>query len=113
MARKYSRAAVREEADREDDEQEAAPAECWLCGRSLGKNTVMHHPVPKSRGGRDVVPMHPICQQTLMANFTNSELQRYALDVEAILANPDMRKFVDWVAKKDPDFHASPAKKKR
>ena len=47
------------------------------------------------------------------ANFTNSELQRYALDVEAILANPDMRKFVDWVAKKDPDFHASPAKKKR
>ena len=113
MARKYSRAAVREEADREDDEQAAAPAECWLCDRSLGKNTVMHHPVPKSRGGRDVVPMHPICQQTLMANFTNSELQRYALDVEAILANPDMRKFVDWVAKKDPDFHASPAKKKR
>lgn len=79
----------------------------------MGKLVVWHHPVPKSRGGRDVVPMHPICQQTLTANFTNSELQRYALDREAILANPNMRKFADWVAKKDPDFSASPSKKQR
>ncbi len=79
----------------------------------MGKLVVWHHPVPKSRGGRDVVPMHPICQQTLTANFTNAELQRYALDREAILANPNMRKFADWVAKKDPDFSASPSKKQR
>ena len=86
---------------------------CWLCGRAIGKTIVWHHPVPKSRGGRDVVPMHPICQQTLTANFTNSELQRHALDVEAVLANPNMRKFADWVARKDPDFSASPSKKQR
>ena len=54
--------------------------------------------------------MHPICQQTLIANFTNSELQRHAMDVEALLANPNVRKFVDWVAKKDPDFTATTAK---
>ena len=57
--------------------------------------------------------MHPICQQTLTANFTNSELQRHALNVEAVLANPSMRKFVDWVVKKDPDFSAGPSKKQR
>jgi hypothetical protein len=57
--------------------------------------------------------MHPICQQTLIANFTNSELQRHAMDVEALLANPNVRKFVDWVAKKDPDFNAPLAKKQR
>ena len=57
--------------------------------------------------------MHPICQQTLTVNFTNSELQRHALDVEALLANPSVRKFVDWVAKKDPDLTASVAKKPR
>ena len=113
MARKHSRGAAREEQLREDDEDAAPLAPCWLCGRPLGKTIVMHHPVPKSRGGRDVVPMHPICQQTLIANFSNAELQRHALDVEAILLNPDMRKFVDWVAKKAPDFHASTAKKKR
>lgn len=95
------------------DEPAPAVAPCWLCARPMGKTVVWHHPVPKSRGGREVVPMHPICQQTLISNFTNSELQRHALDVEAILTNPNMRKFVDWVAKKDPDFSASPSKKQR
>ncbi len=88
-------------------------APCWLCGRPTGKIVVWHHPVPKSRGGREVVPMHPICQQTLTANFTNSELQRYGMDVEGLLANPAIRKFVDWVANKDPDFTAPQAKKQR
>lgn len=97
---------------REDDAAEPAPA-CWLCGRPTGKTIVWHHPVPKSRGGRDVVPMHGICQQTLMANFTNSELQRHGMDVDMLLANPQVRKFVDWVANKDPDFTATTAKKQR
>ncbi len=57
--------------------------------------------------------MHPICQQTLIANFTNSELQRHGLDVEALLANPSVRNFVDWAAKKDPDFTASVPKTQR
>ena len=49
----------------------------------------------------------------MIANFTNAELQRHAMDVEALLANANVRKFVDWVAKKDPDFTASTAKKQR
>jgi hypothetical protein len=35
------------------------------------------------------------------------------MDVEALLAHPDVRKFVDWVANKDPDFTATTAKKRR
>jgi hypothetical protein len=35
------------------------------------------------------------------------------MDVEALLTNPNVRKFVDWVAKKDPDFSVSTAKKQR
>lgn len=96
-----------------DEEAARAPVPCWLCGRPTGKTIVWHHPIPKSRGGRDVVPMHPICQQTLITNFTNSELQRHALDVDALLANQNVRKFVDWVVKKDPDFNAPIAKKQR
>jgi hypothetical protein len=111
MARKHSRHGYTDLAP----EEAAAPppVPCWLCGRPTGTTVVWHHPVPKSRGGRDVVPMHGICQQTLIANFTNAELQRYGTDVEAILANPTIRKFVDWVAKKDPDFTATTAKKQR
>ncbi len=96
------------------EEEAAATVErCWLCSRPTGKTIVWHHPVPKSRGGRDVVPMHAICQQTLIANFTNSELQRHGVNVEGLLANPAVRKFVDWVANKDPDFTATTARKQR
>ena len=112
MARKYSKHDPYGDLDRDEE----APAEvvvCWLCARPTGKTIVWHHPVPKSRGGRDVVPMHPICQQTIITYFTNSELQRNGMDVEGLLANPTVRKFVDWVAKKDPDFNATIAKKQR
>lgn len=111
MARKHPKHGSYEARD-----PEQAPVEvtfCWLCGRPCGEAIVWHHPVPKSRGGRDIVPMHPICQQTLIANFTNAELQRYGMDVESLLANPNVRKFVDWVAKKDPDFTATTTKKQR
>ena len=112
MARRNSKYAPSADMHQDDDAPEPVPT-CWLCGRPTGKTIVWHHPVPKSRGGRDVVPMHSICQQTLMANFTNSELQRHGMDVEALLLNPNVRRFVDWVAKKDPDFTASIAKKQR
>ena len=91
----------------------AAAVPCWLCGRPTGSTIVWHHPVPKSRGGRDVVPMHPICQQMLIANFTKSELQRHGMNVQGLLDDAGVRKFVDWVEKKDPDFTATLTKKQR
>lgn len=94
-----------------DEPVEVVP--CWLCSRPTGKTIVWHHPIPKSRGGRDVVPMHAICQNMLTTTFTNSELQRYGMDVEGLLAEPQVRKFVDWVANKDPEFTSTIAKKKR
>lgn len=112
MARKHPKHGPYEDADT-PEEDAPPPVPCWLCGRPTGQTIVWHHPVPKSRGGRDVVPMHPICQQTLITNFTNSELQRHGMDVDALLANPAVRKFVDWVANKDPDFTATIARKKR
>lgn len=113
MARKHPKHGPYPDEAQDDDDTPAPAAPCWLCSRPLGKTVVWHHPVPKSRGGRDVVAMHPICQQTLIANFTNSELQRHGMDVEGLLAHPNVRKFVDWVAKKDPDFTATIAKKQR
>ncbi len=112
MARKHSKHGAYQLPNEDEDTVVAVPA-CWLCGRPTGKTIVWHHPVPKSRGGRDVVPMHPICQQTVTANFTNSELERHGMNVDALLAEPTVRKFVDWVAKKDPDFTAGTTKKQR
>ena len=112
MARKHSKRDPYGDLNREEE----APVEvvpCWLCSRPTGKTIVWHHPVPKSLGGRDVVPMHPICQNMIITTFSNSELQRFGMDAEGLLANPAVRKFVDWLANKDPDFNAAIAKKQR
>lgn len=113
MARKHSKRGGWQD---QPDAPEVTPAEvpdCWLCGRVTGETIVWHHPVPKSRGGRDTVPMHPICQKTVITHFTNSELERAGHDVDVLLADPVIRKFVNWVAKKDPDFNAATPKKQR
>jgi len=64
-----------------------------------------HHPVPKSRGGRAVVPLHPICHRAIHANFSNVELARSGESAAVLRANPGIAKFLRWVASKPPDFH--------
>ncbi len=97
----------------QDEEAEASPAlTCWLCSRPMGEVTVWHHPIPKSRGGREQQPVHPICNKTIHANFTNSDLEKRYSTAEALLAHEEIGRFVAWVAKKPPDFD-SPVKGKR
>ncbi|WP_159977952.1 MULTISPECIES: HNH endonuclease [unclassified Novosphingobium] len=79
---------------------------CWLCARPLGRRTEWHHPVPKSRGGRETVPLHPICHRAIHASLTNAQLAKMAPNAEALLAVEEVGRFVRWVSGKPPDFHA-------
>ena len=79
---------------------------CWLCERPFGVKVEWHHPVPKSKNGRETVPVHPICHRAIHANFTNAELARMGDDREAVLRNEAVAKFVKWVKRKPPDFYA-------
>ncbi|MCF1504708.1 HNH endonuclease [Afifella sp. H1R] len=79
---------------------------CWLCGRPLGRRVEWHHPVPKSRGGRETVPIHPICHRTLHAVFSNADLARFEAEGTPLSAHPKIAKFLAWIANKPPDFHA-------
>ena len=88
------------------------PERCWRCRRPLGRRVQLHHPVPKSKGGRETVPLHPICHRTIHAHFTNAELARLGDSREALLAREPVAKFVAWVERKPPDFHA-PTKGRR
>ena len=115
MARKYSKHGSRDAYDSDVQDTDASappPPACWLCERPCGATVIWHHPVPKSRGGRDTVPMHPICQNMFITTFTNSELQRYGMDPSLLRIEPRVEKFISWVANKDPDFNAPLGKKK-
>jgi len=79
---------------------------CWLCERPFDSRIQWHHPVPKSKKGRNTVPVHPICHKAIHTNFTNAELARMGDDPVALRAHQAIARFVDWVSAKPPDFHA-------
>lgn len=88
------------------------PTACWLCGRPLGRRVEWHHPFPKSRGGRETVPVHPICHRALHARFTNKELAAMAESGARPAEDPEIARFLAWIAAKPADFHA-PTRKRR
>ena len=92
------------EAEKSAEEVQGAPC-CALCGRALGARTEWHHVLPKSRGGRDVVPVHPICHRTIHATLSEAELERLYPAMADLRDHPEIAKFLRWVADKPADFH--------
>ncbi len=91
----------------EDEAGFAAPVvTCWLCRREMGSLTEWHHPIPKSRGGRERQPVHPICHRTIHLHFTNSELEKRYSSVESLLSHSEIKKFIEWIDGKPADFDA-------
>lgn len=85
---------------------------CFLCGRPIGSRVQWHHVVPKSRGGRETAPVHPICHRTIHATLTNKELERSYASAEALRSHPEIARFIAWVRDKEPDFHAPTRRRK-
>lgn len=86
--------------------EKALIATCWLCERALGARVERHHPLPRSRGGRETVALHPICHRAIHASFANTELQHLRDQPGALRRNPAVARFLAWIATKPPDFHA-------
>lgn len=82
------------------------PPNCFQCRRPLRTRIEWHHPIPKSKGGRETATVHPICHRTIDAVLSNNELERDYTSAEALRAHPEIAKFILWVRDKDPDFHA-------
>jgi len=82
------------------------PECCWLCARPLGRKREWHHPIPRTKGGRDTVALHPICHRTLHATFSNARLAKVGFDLVLLRAEPAVARFLAWIETKPPDFHA-------
>lgn len=97
------KAGLRQAAERAT--RAAAPAACALCGRALGTRVEWHHVVPRSEGGTQTVPLHPICHRAIHAAAPNADLAR-AGTLEAIRDWPAIARFLRWIGDKPVDFHA-------
>jgi len=86
--------------------REPEEASCALCGRQLGQTVERHHVVPKSEGGTQTVPVHPICHRTIHAFVTNRELAASYTTMDQLKEREDVRRYLRWVAGKPPSFRA-------
>lgn len=86
---------------------------CPLCRRPIPAHArqSLHHLTPKLKGGAKgpTVRLHQICHNEIHAALTEAELARDHNTVEALRAHPHLARFIAWVAKQRPDFHARSA----
>ena len=79
---------------------------CAFCGRPLGSKVEWHHVLPKSQGGRETVPLHPICHRAIHAALDNKAIARTYPTIKALMENERLATFLKWIAGKPPDFDA-------
>jgi hypothetical protein len=67
-----------------------------------------HHLTPKLKGGARLgtVRLHQICHSAIHAHYSEAELARRLSDLDSLRAEPEIARFLDWVATKPADFHA-------
>ena len=86
---------------------------CGLCGRPLGSSADRHHLIPKTFKGKETVLIHKICHGKIHSVFKERELAKYYHTFERLLENDDIKSFVEWVSKKDPDFYDTSKRKRK
>jgi hypothetical protein len=88
------------------------PEMCPICDRELGdvnlpsSNVDRHHLIPKTHGGKEQFFIHKICHRKIHATFTEKELEKKFNTWEELRAHDEIKKFVEWVAKKPIDYYA-------
>jgi hypothetical protein len=86
---------------------------CPLCDRPIPPHarSSVHHLVPRLKGGRNgpTVRLHQICHTAIHAALSEGDLARDFASIEALRAHPRIARFVAWVARRPPDFHARTA----
>ena len=87
---------------------------CPLCERPIPeREQSAHHLVPKSKGGRETELLHRICHRQIHALFSEAELATTYHTAEALLAHPEVAKFVTWVRTKPDTFYQRAARSNR
>jgi len=81
---------------------------CPLCERILIKGTSVdaHHLIPRCQGGKGLPPedIHVVCHRKIHSTIPENELRQYYHTWERLLEHEQLKRFVSWVKKKDPEY---------
>ena len=98
-----------------DTSANGADGRCPLCSRPLvqGPSVNRHHWVPRSKGGRDASDVHVVCHRMIHRLFSEAQLAASYATPQALLADPALRRCVEWVQKKRPEYVDRPRRPRR
>jgi hypothetical protein len=79
---------------------------CPVCDRELvpGNSVNKHHLIPKLKGGKEAFSIHKICHSKIHSLWSENELRDVYNNWESIKADEQMKKFIKFVSKKEPEF---------
>ena len=80
---------------------------CPICARMLADSSDEHHLIPKTFKGKETITLHKICHKKLHSCITEREMLHYYHTVERLLEHEEVKKFVKWVQKKEPNYDDS------
>jgi len=81
---------------------------CPICNRDMipGKSLDDHHLIPRTFKGKETIALHKICHRKLHSVLTEREMQHHYHTIERLLEHEEIKKFIKWVKKKDPEYYS-------
>jgi len=95
-------------------QKEEEKVSCKICGRMTPPEYVeKHHLVPKSRKGKETILVCRNCGSQVHMLFSNKEMERMYNNLDAILADERIQKWIKWIRNRPNDFRVCMKTKKR
>ena len=88
--------------------------ECSICNRlTPPQYQEKHHLIPKSQKGKETIIVCCNCGDILHKLFSNKEMEKIYNNLDAILYNDDVQKWIKWIKKKPNSFSVCMKNKRR
>jgi hypothetical protein len=79
---------------------------CPLCGRAMVRGATLneHHLIPRMYGGTRKYFIRRVCHSKIHSLFSEAELAYLHNTFAKLRAQPEIRSFVKWIGRQDPQF---------
>ena len=87
---------------------------CNICHRETPDQYIQeHHLIPKSKRGKETVPLCKPCHNQLHKMFTNNELRDQLYTIDLLLENEKVKNWTRWIKKRKDTFKVCMKTKKK
>lgn len=71
-----------------------------------------HHLIPRMYGGIEKYVMHRVCHSKIHSAISEHDLAFNYNTFERLREQPDLKRFIKWIRKQDPEFNTKHRRKR-